>query len=370
MLQISLGIAGTAKNTGKTTATAAIIKELRIRGCAISLTSIGYDGEDLDNITGLPKPKLSVEPGDLIITAERCINACTANVKIIQKTHISTLLGKIVIAEVKSSGLAVIAGPNKISDVRKISTLLRQIRPGVIMIDGALNRIAPMVETDGFILATGAARTTDILRLTRETEAISKICNLPAARGGIEHLSLPSDNIVLLESNLRPIVRWPSSSLIIESDITKLLSTIPSDMSYLYVPGIMSEKALNALRKLYKENSNKLSLVFQDPIKVLLTDEPVLVYEQIDALRDCGITVSVMKRLPLLAITVSPFYPQYRMDIKSYSPAFVDPIALEESIKSRVNIPVYDVLRCGVKELVDFVLNSILPYNESGIEHS
>jgi molybdopterin-guanine dinucleotide biosynthesis protein len=78
LLEIRLGIAGTAKNTGKTTATAAIIQELRTRGVGFYLTSIGYDGENIDNVTGLPKPKLRVEPGDVVATAERCLAVSTA----------------------------------------------------------------------------------------------------------------------------------------------------------------------------------------------------------------------------------------------------------------------------------------------------
>ena len=68
MLEYILGIAGTAKNTGKTTTTNAILACLRKRGIAVFLTSIGYDGENLDNVTGLPKPKIPVEPGDIIAT--------------------------------------------------------------------------------------------------------------------------------------------------------------------------------------------------------------------------------------------------------------------------------------------------------------
>ncbi|MBA7549071.1 hypothetical protein ES705_41544 [subsurface metagenome] len=53
-----LGILGTAKNTGKTTTTSTLLKIANNRNLSVGITSIGYDGEDVDNITGLPKPRI------------------------------------------------------------------------------------------------------------------------------------------------------------------------------------------------------------------------------------------------------------------------------------------------------------------------
>jgi hypothetical protein len=56
-----VGIAGTAKNTGKTTTLSAIMGEARKEpALVLGLTSIGYDGEGFDNVTGLPKPRIDV----------------------------------------------------------------------------------------------------------------------------------------------------------------------------------------------------------------------------------------------------------------------------------------------------------------------
>ncbi|MBU4562316.1 hypothetical protein KKB17_02785, partial [bacterium] len=53
-----LGILGTAKNTGKTTTTSALLEIANNKNLSVGITSIGYDGEDIDNITGLPKPRI------------------------------------------------------------------------------------------------------------------------------------------------------------------------------------------------------------------------------------------------------------------------------------------------------------------------
>jgi dethiobiotin synthetase len=157
-----IGIAGTAKNTGKTTASIAILQELFKTNISIGLTSIGYDGEDIDNITGLPKPSLFLKKGTTVATSEKCISGCTAQLDIIKTTNISTPLGKIIIAQVVKEGLVVIAGPNKSIELRCVLGLIRQMNCKLIIVDGALNRLAPMIETNGIILATGAARNTDI----------------------------------------------------------------------------------------------------------------------------------------------------------------------------------------------------------------
>jgi cobyric acid synthase len=45
----SVGIIGTAKNDGKTTTLSALLRSLKNR--KIAVTGIGYDGEEIDNIT-------------------------------------------------------------------------------------------------------------------------------------------------------------------------------------------------------------------------------------------------------------------------------------------------------------------------------
>ena len=69
----AIGILGTAKNTGKTTTFNFLLEWSNLESIKVGLTSIGYDGEDIDNITGLPKPRIFVQKDNTIATAEQCL---------------------------------------------------------------------------------------------------------------------------------------------------------------------------------------------------------------------------------------------------------------------------------------------------------
>lgn len=356
LLEIRLGIAGTAKNTGKTTATAAVIQELRARGVGFYLTSIGYDGENLDNVTGLPKPKLRVEPGDVVATAEKCLSASTAGLEKIESTDIQTPLGRIYIAKATKSGLVVTAGPNKSAEVRELAAMIARLGPGVTIFDGALNRIAPMVETDGFILATGASRTPDIPRLAQETGVIWQLSTLAAVPRALELAERKMSQVTLLDADLDIIKEWPMTSLLAEKDLDLVLAEQMPKYGYLYVPGIIGERVLLTLADRLANQPRPFILAFADPVKLLVSGDPLRYHELIEAVERSGAVVGVVKRVPLLAVTINPFYPEYRVETKAYKPAFVDFTRLQVAVRGSVQVPVYNVVKQGARGLVDIVL--------------
>jgi hypothetical protein len=358
MLGIKLGIVGTAKNTGKTTATAAIMQELRERDTAFFLTSIGYDGESVDNVTCLPKPKLRVEPGDVVASAGKCLEISSAQFQIIQKTDIQTPLGNVQIVRVTKSGLVIAAGPNKSLEAGKLAAILRRLGPGVTLFDGALNRIAPIAATDGFILATGASRNTNIPQLAAETGMMWRLSTLPKIPRAIELSAKQLRQISLLDQELSLIKSWPQSSLLAEEDIDRILAEPMAKYSYLYVPGIIGERALKLLADKLARQPRQFFLTVDSPIKLLVSGNPTLYYQLLQEIEKSGVIAGVVNRVPLLAITINPFFPEYRMDTKDYKPASVDFVRLQVSIQNSVEVPVFNVVRQGAKELVDIIMAS------------
>ncbi len=361
LLEISLGIAGTAKNTGKTTTTNEILSILRYRGIRVYLTSIGYDGEDLDNVTGLPKPKISVQPGDFVATAKRCLLAGTAAHELVLDTDIHTPLGRIQLIRITKPGLVVIAGPNKSSEVRQVSRLFRALGPGVTLFDGALSRIAPLMETDGLILATGAAFSTDIPLLANETKCIEQILQLPCLSGSSQFVLSSVPEISIFDRDNQPGPRFPFASLLSLDHVNDLIQNLETG-STLLIPGIIGEAAMTRLASCWGQQLHSGQLILSDPIKLLVAGKASRFCKLLQELQDSGIHVGVLKRLPLIAVTINPFYPAFRMESQTYQPAYVDFHRLQVAIRNSVASPVYNVVHQGADKLVDTIIHCARPW--------
>lgn len=347
MEAIAIGIAGTAKNTGKTTTTSSIIDELNKNDLQLGLTSIGYDGERIDNVTGLPKPRLTLLPGQLVATAERCLKVSTAQLELIESSDMFTPLGRILYCKVLKQGQVLIAGPNKSSQLRQVINRLQNHGARLVLVDGALNRMAPMVETDGFILATGAARQPDIARLTEETCAISRICDLAAYSGR----SLEGLSTITFITAKGQIINTPLAFLVDKQDVQELSAYWQKQAKYMFIPGIVGDKCWPSLADYLLDQAQQVALVFHDPIKILIAGNVTKTSDYLKKLQQHGIDVFVKKKIKLIAITVNPFYPRYRYEASDYEAAYVEKEELLAKMRSALKVPVYDVCQDGGEKL-------------------
>lgn len=326
-----IGIAGTAKNTGKTTTLKAVMERAFSAGLKLGLTSIGYDGEVVDNVTGLPKPRVEVAEGTLAAIAKRCMEAGTARIEVLTETTIRTPLGVIVIGKVVKPGLLVVAGPNKSSELKAVNTLLREYGCELIMVDGALNRLAPMVETDGLLLATGAARTQDINKLAAETYALAQILNLPVCKA----------------SGLT----FQANSLLTEAMVRELLACISPTVQMVQINGLIGAHCFRLLLEEGRELLAGKVLVLPDPIKILVAGEPCGLFRIIKELNKQDILICVKKEVNLVAITINPFFPKYRFESHDYEPSYVDKLELKKALAAKSLVPVVNVLEDGIEEV-------------------
>jgi len=353
-----IGAAGTAKNTGKTTTTSAILDELYKENVLIGLTSIGYDGEEVDNITGLPKPRLLLKKGSIVATAKKCLSAGSASFEILESTDIKTALGKIMVVKITEDGLVVIAGPNKSSELRFILDLLtKKWGANFIIVDGALNRIAPMVETDGIILATGAARNTNIGELVRETRAYYELFNIPEAGLKEKKLLYEQTRICLIRRD-KSIINLEYGSLLDKKSVSRIKQHM-EEIDTIYIPALLSENMFSELNRDMKDLWRGKALVVKDPIKIAAGGNPENIKLEIKTLLDFGGRINVLKKLPILAISVNPFYPLYRFEKNNYEAGFVDAQELLTKMKQAVPIPVVDVKREEVDLLISLIKNHI-----------
>lgn len=322
-----LGIAGAAKNTGKTTATAAIVSEWSDYS-RLAVTSIGYDGESKDNVTGLPKPRLSLPAGALVVTAEQCLEAGSARLELLRKTDSVTPLGRLAVCRVRQAGLVVLAGPNHTAGLRRFIAELPNYGAGMLLVDGALGRLQPLAAADGLVLATGAARTQDIGKLARETAAFACLLSLPQTKSLTE-----------------PILQ--QNSLLVAADGADC-ARAAAGYKTIQFSGVVD---VEPLEKFVEMSKSTPALVLTDPVKLLLNRDWLKTARLLERYRRLGGEIYVLNHLPLLAITINPFFPDYSPASYQYTPGFVDAIKLHRAISGSVSTPVVDVVRQGGGEL-------------------
>lgn len=341
---ITLGIVGTWKNTGKTTALSYIISELNKQKIRIAVTGIGYDGEEFDNITNLPKPRLLFDRDSIVSTSEKCLVTTDLFYKTLEKTNFNTPLGNINIVHTLSSGMIVVAGPNKKSSLQSFFKMLEKYGVDILLIDGSLNRIAPLSIADYIIFATGASRSTDINFLAEEMYAIEYIFTFPKLKADNNY-----DNVIIKNNN--DITKFNFSSLFDEEDAKTVCEKLTLGKNELIVPKIISDAALNFIVKNNNENII-INLVVESPIAFLLSGNPIQTANIVKDFVNKGNTISYINKPELPAITVNPFYPK---PIDHYFVTeYLDKDLLRSEVAKKIKTKVFDI-KANPTGILDFL---------------
>jgi hypothetical protein len=332
-----IGIAGTAKNTGKTTALNALLREAHARHVPVGVTSIGYDGEYIDNVTGLPKPRIVLEPGTVATTSESCLPP--DGWSLIERTGAKTALGEILIVRIDARTPLVLAGPNKRSDLVAILDRMTAAQSSVIFVDGALNRLAPMSVANGLILATGAARNPDLQLLAAETAAIESLFAIPrtgepkSIRDTILRTSFPT-----------------------KEEVEKHLGENRHRARRVVCLRPVGPSLLEEFAGMEPSSRRIEEVVLRDPVTCLLAAEPIDMMKAIAACRIAGIRIRVSTPLTLVAVTVNPFLP--RPEGHGYVADSVSADDLERLIKGSIERPVVNILKDGAGMLWEEIRRS------------
>jgi len=340
----TLGFVGTAKNTGKTTAALHMLALVDQAGIKTGLTSIGYDGENTDHVTGLPKPRYYAHPGMVIATADNCLELGTARTIHRQPTGIRTILGEIIIAEVAEPGFVVLAGPNRRIDLQILLEQLQAQGIQLTLVDGALNRLAALVLADGMVLSTGAAFDERIDILVEHAAAMESLFHFPLSpldescnegfvcckdeAGNILH-QLPTGSVTD-EPSMQLAARWLQ-----ESHARQII-----------VPGVFYPPLFEAFIKVSPDHLADRKFVFTSPLSLLATGSPKIWQESFQTMTGLGAEVAYRRAIPLHFMTVNPFYPRYLQKTGAYIAEFVDRLALLRAAREKiVHTLVIDVLQ-------------------------
>lgn len=345
-----LGIVGTAKNTGKTTTLVSLAEAIQESGGErIAVTSIGYDGETVDSLTFLPKPRIALPAGALVATAERCLENARLEAEVACRTGISTALGEVFLLRVTSPGRIVVAGPNQRDSLAQVISALEAAGADRILVDGALGRLAPMAAAEGIIFTTGAARSTDLNQLAEEMRAIDGLLGLPVySQESAREAALASITIQSEDGQFR---YTGIPNLLDEEQADALLRQWSPRPHAILLPGVVTTHALDYLVDRLGSQVGQVHFVADNPLLLLLADEPPRTWQTICSIEKIGGRFSVLRPVPLLAVTVNPFYPA-RFRGGPFDAAYVDKTALKEKIAAAVRVPVVNVREEGSQVLL------------------
>jgi hypothetical protein len=324
----ALALVGLAKNTGKTVTLAAILAEHAAVGRTVGVTSIGRDGEEHDVIDArIDKPAVTLQAGSLVATTGGLLRASGLAHERLAQTGVRTPLGEVVLARISEPGALEVAGPSAAADVRAVSEQMAALGAEQVLIDGAIDRRAassPAV-ADGLVMATGAILGEDIEDVVSATSDAVELVRLPAADDADREQPTRTD------ADAERITLDRSAVLGAEpAAIAAVLREHPR-ARVLVVEGALGERYLEGLLAARRERAGReLRIVVGDPTRVFLSRRGPRWYAR------QGVSIEVLRRIELRAITVNPVAPQ------SHS---FDSRALRESIESAVSdVPVLDVL--------------------------
>ncbi len=294
----SISIVGLGKNVGKTVTLNYLVNFLSHLN--LGLTSIGLDGEKIDQLTNTKKPSILVPKGSLMATATKTLRESTAKYEILAGTGIINPLGEVMIVRVLEHGNVILAGPERSNDLKKVIEILTKYHCQKILVDGAIDRrmSASPYLTSGCILATGASYSRDINKLIRDTIHQIKILTLPKADEIIlTKIDEQKDktNILLICENR--IYELPFTSLLNAKNIDRFF--VKDYLNNLIIKGALLDEFIYQITPLVKQGY-RINIVVKDGTKVFVKPELLMSFER------AGGEVKVMENCNLLGVTVNP----------------------------------------------------------------
>lgn len=172
---------GLCKNAGKTTAllyTYDALKTLTNR--PIIVLSSGYDGEELDAITGLAKPQVEIQENDYCITANKFITG--NDFHILFTGNENTVYGQPVIAQATRTTKITIATAGNNVAMQQILQNPSLPPDAIYLIDGAINRKAFFElagKNDYISISTGNSFSNEIETIKNELLYQQELFGLP-----------------------------------------------------------------------------------------------------------------------------------------------------------------------------------------------
>ena len=322
----SLSIVGLEKNTGKTECLKYVLKRMPVDSRRIAVTSIGIDGETVDQVTRTQKPEIVLPQGMFFATSEAHYRQRRLVSELVDVSDENTSLGRVVTAKALTSGKVLLSGPPSATGLIRWMSQMRRIGIDLTIVDGALSRLssASPAVSQSMILATGAAYSANVNTLVQKTAYVVQLINLPLADGSMRSLFGSLDKGIWWlddEGKLNEL-----------SSVTSLSQHIHFQgmdrCRAIFVAGALVDGFIEKLRA--NRNLKNVEIVLRDFTRIFVSPQLFRLFIK------AGGQISVLQKSKLIAITVNPTSPT----------GFVlDSGALCEKLSEAVGLPVYDLLK-------------------------
>ena len=327
----SLSIVGLEKNTGKTECFSYILKRLPLEKIKVAVSSIGIDGENIDQVTQTDKPEIFLREGIYFTTSEKHYRERKLLSEVLDIGDEETSLGRLITAKVLIDGKVLLSGaPSTASLKRWMDGLRRKYMIDLTIVDGALSRLslASPAVSEAMILATGAALSANITTLVTKTAFIVELIN-------IELSSIRGKNR-LIELNERGV--WSIGKdgnvkgLLFDSAFTmKSVGEMKlEECVAIFVSGALTDRLLDTISG--DQEMLKKELIVRDFTRIFVTPQKYRRFLKI------GGRIRVLQKSTLIAVTVNPIAP---------NGVVLDSEKLVNRLSEEIGHPVYDIFKHG-----------------------
>lgn len=304
----SVAVIGLEKNCGKTECLNYIIRRLSPTERGVCVTSIGLDGENVDQVTKTQKPEIVLKKGMFFSTSEQHYRQRRLVSAVVDISNESSALGRIITAKVETEGKVILSGPSSTASLKRWMDGTEKFGVDLVIVDGALSRksSASPVVTEAMILVTGAALSSNLSNLVLRSAFAVEMIGLPLLDDGFEE---NSGNTVRL-SSVAGFCDIPENCRRVR---------ISGALTDMFLKRISSAKMIRGLEVAVKD----FTRIFVEPATYR-------------AFAAAGGRLSVERQSKLIAVCVNPIAPNgYKMDSD----------ILCATLSEKIGLPVYDIVK-------------------------
>lgn len=284
----------------------------------IAITSIGLDGEEIDQVTYLDKPRVYALTGYLIATAKETLKTFEAEYEILEETSIFSPLGNVVIAKITKPGNVLIAGPSIVSDMGILIHILSKYSLKNIFIDGAFSRHSLAKIADSTIYVIGANLSSDIEVVVKDAVANFKKFNLKKAPEELNYLQ--KYNHVCLVNEQKEVKEIPVNTLL--GNTHEIFNESNIKYQLIYLPRALTNEFVELM--ISKRRVYSFDIVVDSPTNIQLNLANLI------NLFKLSISIYVLNSVNISAVFYNPVSPRgYSFDKKQFKRILEEKLCVE-----------------------------------------